>query len=178
MRRRPVLAIIGGAAADVRANRDAEELGALAAERGWVVITGGRATGVMAAAFRGAKSRGGLTIGILPDASAEVAPDADVAIITDLHNARNNVIVLSGSVVVACGVEGPGTASEVALAIKNGRHVVLLNASDESVRFFQRISAKQEVLLHTAANATEAMDCAEQCLDTASDRPKPKGVTS
>jgi uncharacterized protein (TIGR00725 family) len=118
----------------------------------------------MAAAFKGAKSRGGLTIGILPDTSAAIAADTDVAIVTDLHNARNNVIVLSGSVVVACGVDGPGTASEVSLAIKNGRHVILLNASEEAIRFFGRIVAQQSILLHTAASAREAMDCAEQCV--------------
>ena len=159
-----MLAVVGSSAPDARTNRDAEQLGALAAERGWVVITGGRAGGVMAAALKGAKSRRGLTIGILPDASAEIAPDADVAIITDVGNARNNIIVLSGSVVVACGVDGPGTASEVSLAIKNGRHVVLLNASDEAVRFFETIAAHRSDLLRTAASADEAMDCAQRCL--------------
>jgi uncharacterized protein (TIGR00725 family) len=161
--RKPVLAIVGGSAPEARANRDAEELGALAAERGWVVITGGRPTGVMAAAFKGAKSRGGLTIGILPDTSAAIAPDTDVAIVTDLHNARNNVIVLSATVVVACGVDGPGTASEVALAIKNGRHVILLNASAAAIRFFEGISAQHAGLLHIAASAEDAINCARQC---------------
>jgi uncharacterized protein (TIGR00725 family) len=172
------MAIVGSAAPDARANRDAEELGALAAERGWVVITGGRATGVMASALKGAKTRGGLTIGILPDAVQEVAADADVAIVTDMHNARNNVIVLSGSVVVACGVDGPGTASEVSLAIKNRRHVVLLNASDDAIRFFETISANHSGLLHRAATAKEAMDCAEQCLASGNDRLRPKDATS
>ena len=161
--RRPVLAVVGSAVPQGRSAQDAEELGALAAERGWVVITGGRAHGVMAAALRGAKARGGLAIGILPDATQEIAADADVAIITDMQNARNNVIVLTASVVVACGVDAPGTASEVSLALKNGRHVVLLNASDEAIRFFETISAKQRAFLHAAASPKEAMDCAETC---------------
>lgn len=164
MARKPVLAVVGSAELEGRFVADAEELGALAAERGWVVITGGRAAGVMAAALRGAKSRGGLTIGILPDAIAEIAPDADVAIMTDLHNARNNLVVLSGNVVVACGVDGPGTASEVSLAIKNERHVILLNASAEAIRFFDAIARSRRGLLHTAASAKEAMDCAEAFL--------------
>jgi uncharacterized protein (TIGR00725 family) len=162
--RRPVLAIVGSSEPSARANGDAEELGALAAERGWVVITGGRDTGVMAAAFRGAKRRGGLTVGILPDVSAKIAPNTDVAIVTDIGNARNNIIVLSGDVVIACGIDGPGTSSEVSLAIKNGRHVVLLNASDEAIRFFGSIAGQRSGLLHNAASAKEAMDCAEQCV--------------
>jgi hypothetical protein len=118
----------------------------------------------MAAALKGAKSRGGLTIGILPDAVEEIAADADVAIITDMHNGRNNVIVLSGNVVVACGVDGPGTASEVSLALKNRRHVVLLNASAEALRFFKSIASRYPGFLHSATSAEEAMECAEQCL--------------
>lgn len=126
----------------------------------------------MAAALKGAKNRGGLTIGILPNATVDVAPDADVAIVTDLHEARNNVIVLSGSVVVACGVDGPGTASEVSLALKNGRHVILLNASSAAIHFFETIAAAQRSFLHTAASADEAMRCAETCLGR-SDQSRP-----
>jgi hypothetical protein len=156
----------GSAEAQARTVQDAEDVGALAAARGWVVITGGRAKGVMAAALKGAKSRGGLAIGILPGAAEEVAPHADVAIITDMHNARNNVIVLTASVVVACGVDGPGTASEVSLALKNRRHVVLLNASAEAIRFFESIASRHREYLHPAASAEEAMDCAERCLSS------------
>jgi uncharacterized protein (TIGR00725 family) len=170
MPRRPVLAVVGSEAPADRGARDAEELGALAAERGWVVMTGGRPKGVMAAALKGAKGRGGLTVGILPDANTEVAPDADVAIVTDLHNARNNVIVLSGSVVVACGIDGPGTASEVSLALKNKRHVILLNASSAAIHFFETIAASQRSFLHTAESADEAMRCAEACVGR-SDQP-------
>jgi len=164
MTRKPVVAVVGAADATENARHDARELGALAAARGWVVVTGGRAKGVMAAALEGAKNGGGLAIGILPDAAADVAPHADVAIITGIGEARNNVIVLTADVVVACGVDGAGTASEVSLAIKNGRHVVLLNASPDALRFFQSIVAERRELLHSAASAHEAMDCADLCL--------------
>jgi uncharacterized protein (TIGR00725 family) len=46
----------------------AEEVGRLLAERGCTVVTGGRGS-VMAAAARGAKSAGGVTIGVLPGES-------------------------------------------------------------------------------------------------------------
>ena len=56
------VSVIGsGAEAEPRA----EEIGRLLAERGCVVVTGGRGE-VMAAASRGAKSAGGATIAILP----------------------------------------------------------------------------------------------------------------
>src|SRR5262249_30095652 len=127
--------------------------------------------GVMAAALEGAKSGGGLAIGILPNAATDVAPDADVAIITGLHEARNNVIVLTANVVVACGVDAPGTASEVSLALKNERHVVLLNASDEARRFFESVSVRHAGLLHVAVSAEEAMDRAELIVGRSDPRP-------
>jgi uncharacterized protein (TIGR00725 family) len=129
-----------------------------------VVVTGGRDKGVMAAALEGARSGGGLAVGILPDAGADVATDADLAIVTGMGEARNNVIVLTASVVVACGVDAPGTASEVSLALRNDRHVVLLNASPEAVRFFESIAGERRELLHVATSAKEAMDWAERCL--------------
>ena len=162
--RRPVLAVVGSAAPKRRTVQDAEALGALAASRGWIVVTGGRAHGVMAAALKGAKSHGGLAIGILPDSEQDIAVDADVAIITGMQQARNNVIVLTADVVVACGVDAPGTASEVSLALKNERHVILLNASDEAIGFFQTIAGNQRTLIHAATTAEDAMDAAEACL--------------
>lgn len=44
-------------------------LGQKIAEQGWILLTGGRAVGVMDAASRGAKQANGLTIGILPGSS-------------------------------------------------------------------------------------------------------------
>lgn len=103
-------------------------------------MTGGRHAGVMTAAAAGAKQvPGSLTVGILPDQSPDVSPHVDLAIFTDLGNARNNINVLSSQAVVACGVEGPGTASEVALALKGGTPVVLLRATDSARRFFREL---------------------------------------
>ncbi|HEY4659303.1 MAG TPA: hypothetical protein VIH11_07335 [Gemmatimonadaceae bacterium] len=157
--RRPVIGVMGAASASAQQVGDARALGRLAAEQGWVVLTGGRDEGVMAAALAGAKEvPGSLTVGILPGASAAdgaVAPGADVAIFTDLGHARNNVNVLSSRVVVACGVEGPGTTSEVALAIKNGRPVVLLRCAKETVQFFQGLS---RALVREAADPAAAIE--------------------
>jgi hypothetical protein len=52
--------------------------------------------------------------------------------------------VLTSDAVVACGVTGPGTASEVALAMKVGKPVILLGASDEARTFFRKVGAFAE----------------------------------
>jgi hypothetical protein len=115
---------------------NAYKLGQLIAAQGWVLLTGGRNVGVMDAASKGAKAAGGLTVGILPTKNLEAVSEAvDIAIVTDMGNARNNINVLSCDAIVACGM-GTGTASEVALALKNGKSVVLLTQSQESIRFF------------------------------------------
>jgi len=121
----------------------AYELGSAIAQQGWILLTGGRNQGVMEAATQGAKSANGLTLGILPTADeANISEAVDLAIFTDMGNARNNINVLSSDVVVACGM-GMGTASEVALALKNGKSVILLNASEAAIAFFQYLNSQQ-----------------------------------
>src|SRR5262245_66267403 len=71
-----------------------------------------------------------LRIGILPNEDeTEISEHVDVAIVTGMGNARNNINILSSDVVIACGDGGAGTASEIALALKSKKHVVLLNPS-------------------------------------------------
>jgi len=120
--------------------QNAYELGRLIAQAGWVLLTGGRDVGVMDAASRGARHAGGLTICILPGSDRAGLSDAvDIAILTDLGNARNNINVLSSDVVVACGM-GLGTLSEIALALKARKPVVLLNPGQASWALFQNLS--------------------------------------
>jgi uncharacterized protein (TIGR00725 family) len=133
-----VIGVIG--AGDEASDSDcalAERLGERLAEAGWIVLTGGRDRGVMAAASRGAKRvPGSLTIGILPSERGHVARDVDVAVFTGMGNARNAINVLSSRVVVACGRGGPGTASEIALALKSRTPVVLLAAPPVARDYF------------------------------------------
>ncbi|MBN2496601.1 MAG: TIGR00725 family protein [Deltaproteobacteria bacterium] len=125
-RRRTIIGVMGGAAAGAEVSRMAEELGQRIARAGWVLLSGGRPAGVMLAASRGASEAGGLVIGVLPGADPDGANDyVDIAIATGLADARNLVNVLSSDVVVACP-GGAGTLSEVALAAKNGKPLVLL----------------------------------------------------
>ena len=125
--RRKVVGVMGGADVPADVASTAEELGRRIARAGWVLLTGGRPAGVMEAASRGARSEGGLVVGVLPDADPDQANKyVDVAIATAQSDARNLVNVLSCDVVVAC-FGGAGTISEVALAVKNRRPLVLLD---------------------------------------------------
>jgi uncharacterized protein (TIGR00725 family) len=119
----------------------AYELGQRIAQEGWILLTGGRNAGVMEAASRGAKQAQGLTIGILPSAAGtEGSESVDIVIPTGMGHARNMINILSSHVVIACGM-GSGTASEVALALKVKKPVILLNVSAASQAFFQELSA-------------------------------------
>ncbi len=125
--RRIIIGVMGpGETASVVLCNAAYALGQRIAEQRWVLLTGGRATGVMDAASRGAKVAGGTTIGILPGTTADDASDyVDIPIVTGLRHARNVINVLSCDLVIACGM-GLGTASEVAIALKGEKPVILL----------------------------------------------------
>jgi hypothetical protein len=132
-------------------------LGRLIAREGWIVLSGGRNTGVMEAVSRGAKEAHGLTVGILPDDDARAASEAvDIAIVTGMGSARNNINVLSSDVVVACGM-GAGTASEVALALKAGRRVVILGDHPEARAFFGALGKKAVTFADSPEDAIEAI---------------------
>ena len=123
---RIVVGVMGGAQVSNAVLADAREIGRLIARSDWVLLTGGRDCGVMAEASRGAAEAGGLVIGVLPGDSADgVAPGVDIAIPTGMGDARNAINVLASHVVIALP-GGAGTASEIALALKCGRPVVLL----------------------------------------------------
>ncbi len=115
------------------------ELGKLIAKESWVLLSGGRNEGVMDAVSKGAKNAGGLVIGILPTGDRSTFSEyLDIEIITEMKSARNNINVLSSKVVVGCGMES-GTASEIAMAIKAKKHIVLINQDETSKKFFEKI---------------------------------------
>jgi uncharacterized protein (TIGR00725 family) len=131
MNRPLIIGVMGGAAANDNDVQDAYTLGGLIAMQGWVLLNGGRDTGVMAASAKGAGDQDGLTIGILPDNTSRHASEhIRIPIVTGIGNARNCINVLSSDVVVACP-GGMGTLSEIALALKCSKPVILLNYEKE-----------------------------------------------
>ena len=122
-------------------NELAFELGRAIAKEGWAVLTGGRSFGVMEAAMKGARDLNGLTIGILPDANeANASENAEVRIVTGMGSGRNYISVLSSHIIVVVGMAA-GTASEVALAIKSNKKVILLHQDEITIRFFKNIGS-------------------------------------
>jgi uncharacterized protein (TIGR00725 family) len=123
------IAVVGAGEATEQQAWLAEEVGAGLAEAGAVVVTGGLG-GVMEAACRGAKSRLGRTLGLLPGDDRTAANGwVDVAVATGLGELRNGLIVRSSDAVIAIG-GGPGTLSEIAFALKTGTPVVGLGTWD------------------------------------------------
>ena len=134
---------------------DARLIGELVAKAGWAVLTGGRVAGVMGAAANGARAAGGLTVGILPTPDTFAAsPAVDIVLATGLGEARNAVIALSANACVVCGMNA-GTASEVALAIRAKKPVVLVRADEVSVRFFRSLDGD---VVRVAMSAGEAIE--------------------
>ena len=101
----------------------AEEVGRGLAEQGVALICGGLG-GVMEAACRGARSAGGLTIGILPGDNRHAANSyVDIPIVTGMGYARNVIIARSAQAIIA--VDGSyGTLSEIAHALQSGVPVI------------------------------------------------------
>jgi uncharacterized protein (TIGR00725 family) len=111
----------------------AEEAGAAVAEAGCGLVCGGLG-GVMEAACRGARSRGGLTVGLLPGTDRDAANGwVVVALPTGLGEARNALVVRAADAVVAIG-GGWGTLSEIALALKAGLPVVGIDTWEPVLR--------------------------------------------
>ena len=128
MNRRVRISVVGAGDASPLEIELAEAVGSALGSAGAVVITGGLG-GVMEAASRGCVEAGGLSVGILPGSDpAEANPWVSLPLPTGLGETRNALVVRAGEAVVAVG-GGWGTLSEIALAKKMGREVVLLGES-------------------------------------------------
>jgi uncharacterized protein (TIGR00725 family) len=148
-----IIGVMGPSDCNAATYEKARLTGRLLAEAGYALLCGG-GTGAMEAAARGAREAGGLTIGVLPGSDAgESPPNAyiEIPIFTGISHARNLINVLSSRVVVAIG-GAHGTLSEIALAIKSGRPVVLL----DSWRF-ESPDLAPDPLVHVAQSPAEAV---------------------
>lgn len=126
---KPIIAVIGGRKSDKSLLKEAEEVGRLIARKGLTLVCGGL-RGVMEAASRGAKSEGGLTVGILPqNDSKEANPFIDIPIVTGLGIGRNVIIARTADALIAVGGEY-GTLSEIAFALQLGKPVVGIKTWD------------------------------------------------
>ncbi|MDZ7724311.1 MAG: TIGR00725 family protein [candidate division KSB1 bacterium] len=157
MQRKPVIGVMGGSTVSSKVTREAYELGQQIAKNGWVLLNGGRDAGVMRASAEGAKSKNGLTLGILMGASKHQAnPYIDIPICTNMGDARNVINVLSSDIIVACPGSA-GTLSEIALALKNNKTVISLHTPVPSV-IEEYESAGQFILVHSVSECIEEIE--------------------
>lgn len=129
MQPKPIIAVIGGRKAEKHLLKEAETVGRLIAKRSSILICGGL-SGVMEAVSKGAKSEGGLTIGILPQEHKRDANEyIDIPIATGLGIGRNVIIVRTADALIAIGGEY-GTLSEIAFALQMRKPVVGIRTWD------------------------------------------------
>ncbi len=147
------VAVVGPGGASVEAVelaellKDARAVGAGLASAGAVVVCGGLG-GVMEAVAEGAAERGGQCVGLLPGRErTEGNRSLSLALATGLGEARNWLVVCASDVVIALG-GGYGTLSEIALALRAGKHVIGLRTWP---------IAEQDPLMHRASDAADAV---------------------
>ena len=161
---RVVISVIGaGNNAPREAVEMAEAVGRELAKRGAVVVCGGL-NGVMEAVCRGAKSEGGVTIGVLPGDDPESANSfVDFPVPTGMGHARNAIVVKAGLAVIA--VDGAyGTLSEIGHALAEGKTVIGLKT--------WQISQEEKNEQTTIVRAGTPREAVELALQAAAKRSK------
>ena len=146
-----IIAVIGDSSCSPEEAKLAETVGELLAQRGVIIICGGLG-GVMEAVCRGAKSKGGLTVGILPGQDSSMAnPWLDIPVVTGIGEARNVAVVKSAQAVIAIG-GSYGTLSEIAYALKSRIPIIGLNTWSLSR------NEREDDSIIRVQSATEAVD--------------------
>jgi len=146
-----IIAVIGDSSCSPEEAKLAESVGEFLAQRGATIVCGGLG-GVMEAVCRGAKSKGGLTVGILPGQDSSMAnPWVDIPVVTGIGEARNIAVVKSAQTVIAIG-GGYGTLSEIAYARKSNIPVIGLNTWSLSR------NGREDDSIIRVQSATEAVD--------------------
>jgi len=143
--KKKIIAVIGGRDCDESLYQQALEVGRLIAEKGTILVCGGRG-GIMEAACKGATEAGGISVGILPgDDIRDANSWVTVPIATGVGLARNSIIARTASAAIAIGGEY-GTLSEIAYCLQfripvftlhswDIKGVVAVDTPEEAVKF-------------------------------------------
>jgi uncharacterized protein (TIGR00725 family) len=114
----------------------AEKIGYLIAKNGGILICGGL-SGIMEYSAKGAKSAGGMTVGILPWGKKDANKYIDVPIATNMGFSRNYMIVnAADSIIAICGRWG--TLNEISIGVNLKKKVILLSTSCGIVSFLSK----------------------------------------
>ena len=140
-----IIGIMGPAKPTKEQMLNAYEIGKYCAKQGYVTLTGGLKAGIMDEALRGAKEKNGLTIGIMPtDDKTKYSEYIDIPIVTTALAGRNIIEVLTCDILVACGISA-GTSSEISLAIKPGKPIILVGMDDITNDFYRQLIPNKQL---------------------------------
>jgi uncharacterized protein (TIGR00725 family) len=144
----------------------AATVGRLVAERGGVIVTGGR-FGVMEAASRGAKEANGLTIGFLPAMDKATANSyVDVVFPTGLGRARNLITARACDALIMIG-GSCGTLNELTIAYAEARPVVILRGSGGWADLIGKVMHKGRFIDERETVEVEFADSPEEAVEKA-----------
>ncbi len=120
------ISVIGASNTNEQNLKTAFKVGQLIASNKGIVVCGGLG-GIMESVCKGAKSKNGLTIGILPGDDPNDSNDwVDIKIPTGIGYARNVLVVKASKVSIA--ISGAfGTLSEIGHALAENKKVIGLN---------------------------------------------------
>lgn len=137
----------------------AEKVGEELAKRGCITLTGG-GMGVMEAALKGAKKKGGLTVGIIPwESIKKVNQYADVTIATGIGWSRDaiNVNSCDGAIIVHGGA---GTLNEATYGYIREKPMVAVKSSGGIAAQFagKHLDIRKTAKIESADTAVEAVN--------------------
>lgn len=110
-------------------------------------------------ALRWAKEFDWLTIWILPsDDETTFSEFLDIPICTNMRSGRNYINVLSSDIIIACWIDH-WTSSEISLAIKPQKKIILVGLYEEANLFFKKLAPNQ---IYIVKNFSEAIEFLKQ----------------
>lgn len=136
----------------------AEDVGKYIAQKGYILVCGGRG-GIMEAACRGAKKFNGITVGILPGLKEEANEFVDIPIATGLGIKRNFLVANASDAIIAIGGRW-GTLSEISYSMIFKKPLIMIKGTGGSVdkiiedNFLQNIESTYYIV-NSARDAIE-----------------------
>lgn len=138
----------------------AEKLGQMIAQKGAILICGGKG-GIMEAACKGAKSLGGITVGIVSgNIRNSCNKFVDVEVLSGMNNCAEESIIISMSDALIILGGGAGTLQEISIAYRNNKPMVALT----NIQGWGKKLAGRYLDYRNKVKIQEAQSC-EQAID-------------